>query len=131
MTQPFIFVSTHRLKEGKWEEYRKVLQELVEVVEANEPRLIAFNIYFDEGSNTATGVQVHPDAESMQFHLQVVSEHIHTAFEDYIDSTESMQILGQLPKNLLDNMLQYSPPGTPIKVAQTHEVGFTRSNAER
>lgn len=131
MTHPFIFVSTHKLKEGKWEEYRKVLQGLVEVVEAKEPRLIAFNIYFDEESNAVTGVQVHPDADSMQFHMKVVSEHILTAYENYIDSTESMQILGQLPKNLLEGMQQASPPGTPIKVAQTHEVGFTRSNAER
>ena len=131
MTQPFIFVSTHKLKEGKWEEYRKVLQELVEVVESNEPRLIAFNVYFDEENYEVTGVQVHPDSDSMQFHLRVVSEHIQTAYGDYIDRTQSMQILGPLSEELLENMIQYSPPGTPVKVAQIHEVGFTRSNAPR
>ena len=131
MSQPFIYIATHKIKDGKWEEYRKVLQELVEVVEVNEPRLIAFNVYFDEENNAVTGVQVHPDAESMQFHMRVVSEQIRTAYEDYIESTESIQICGELPETLLEGMRRAAPPKTPIKVAPIHEVGFTRSNAAR
>jgi hypothetical protein len=40
---------------------------MVEVVEANEPRLIALNSYVNEDGTEATIVQVHPDPDSMLF----------------------------------------------------------------
>ena len=45
MSEPFIFVGTHTIREGKLEDFRKQWQELVEVVEAKEPRLITFHAY--------------------------------------------------------------------------------------
>jgi hypothetical protein len=67
MSEPFIFIGTHTLREGKLEGFKKACRELVEVVEANEPRLIAFNIYVNEDGTEATVVQVHPDPDSMLF----------------------------------------------------------------
>jgi hypothetical protein len=43
-------------------------------IEANEPRLIAFNEYVNEAEDEVTVVQVHPDAESMEAHLEIVGE---------------------------------------------------------
>ena len=128
MTQPFIFVGTHKIKEGKLEEYKKQLQEVVEVVETNEPRLIAFNLYVDEDSNRITGVQVHPDAASMEFHMKVVAEHIREAY-DYIEKTESIDVFGKPTDALLGMLRQAAPPGTPLRVLPIHEAGFTRTNA--
>jgi hypothetical protein len=42
MSEPFIFIGTHTISEGKLEDFKKSCRELVEVVEASEPRLIAF-----------------------------------------------------------------------------------------
>ena len=47
MSEPFIFIGTHTIKEGKLEDFKKSCGELLEVVEANEPRLIAFNLYVE------------------------------------------------------------------------------------
>lgn len=33
--------------------------------------MIAYNVYVDEESNHATVVQIHPDSESIEFHLEV------------------------------------------------------------
>jgi quinol monooxygenase YgiN len=128
MSQPFIFVGTHKIKKGKLEEYKKLLPELVEVVETNEPRLIAFNLYVDEDSNRITGVQVHPDAASMEFHMKVVAEHIREAY-DYIEKTESIDVFGKPTDALLGMLRQAAPPGTPLRVLPIHEAGFTRTNA--
>jgi quinol monooxygenase YgiN len=128
MSQPFIFVGTHKIKKGKLEEYKKLLPELVEVVETNEPRLIAFNLYVDEDSNRITGVQVHPDAASMEFHMKVVAEHIREAY-DYIEKTESIDVFGKPTDALLGMLRQAAPPGTPLRVMPIHEAGFTRTNA--
>jgi quinol monooxygenase YgiN len=128
MSQPFIFVATHAIKDGKLEEYKKLLPELVEVVETNEPRLIAFNLYLDEEGNRVSGVQVHPDAASMEFHMKVVGEHIRSAY-DYIEKTESIEVFGQPTDTLLGMLRQAAPPGTPLRVVPIHEAGFTRTNA--
>lgn len=127
MSAPFIFIGSHTIKQGKLEEYRKQLQELVDVVETNEPRLIAFNVYVDEAANKVTGVQIHPDASSMEFHMRLVADHIRGAY-DNIKSTDSIQVYGSAPDELLDRMRQTSPPGTPFTVMPVHEVGFTRTS---
>jgi hypothetical protein len=41
---PFIFIATNRLKPGKLADERKRVSGLVDFVDANEPRLIAFNV---------------------------------------------------------------------------------------
>lgn len=128
MSQPFVFIGTHKIKEGKLDEYRKLLPELTEFVEANEPRLIAFHAYVDEETNLITGVQVHPDAASMQFHMKVVGEHIRSAY-DYIEATESVEVYGEVPDALREGIRQATPPGTPLRIVPTHETGFTRTNA--
>jgi len=43
MSSPFIFIATNRLKTGKLDAERKRVPGLVEFIETNEPRLIAFN----------------------------------------------------------------------------------------
>jgi quinol monooxygenase YgiN len=131
MSKPFTFIGTHKIKGGKLEEYCEHLHELVEFVEANEPRVIAFNLYVDEAANRVAGVQVHPDAESMQFHMRLVHEHISGAYQDYIEATESIEVYGEVPDALLEGMRQATPPGTPLRVVPTHHAGFTRSNAAR
>jgi hypothetical protein len=45
MPGPFIFIATNRLKEGKLEREKKRVPGLIDVIQANEPRLIAFNEY--------------------------------------------------------------------------------------
>jgi quinol monooxygenase YgiN len=86
------FSCTHRVKDGKLQDFEKSFGELVEAVEANEPRLIAFNGYVnDEGTEVAV-VQVHPDAASMELHMQVAREHITHAYEELLDETTSIQI---------------------------------------
>jgi CHASE2 domain-containing sensor protein len=69
MAEPFIHVGTYMIQRGKTEEARKRIAELVDFVETNEPRMIAFNVYFDEEGSKLTVVQVHPDSASMEFHF--------------------------------------------------------------
>ena len=43
-------------------------------VEEREQRILAFNTYLDEAVEPCTLVQVHPDAESMEQHREVMAE---------------------------------------------------------
>src|SRR5213593_1306655 len=90
MSQPFVYVGTWTIKPGKSEEARKWLAEHADLIETNEPRMIAFHVYFDDEGRKASVVQIHPDSASMEFHMKVISEHLGGAF-DYIDTILSEQ----------------------------------------
>jgi hypothetical protein len=121
-----MFIAIYKIKNDKLEQYRKICGELVDLVETNGPRLIAFNIYLDEQEGK-TAIVIHPDASSMEFHMKVVAEHIAGAF-DYLD-TESMQVYGQASEGLLERFRQFKEPGVQMVVLPAYEVGFTRTNA--
>ena len=81
MSQPFIFIATNKLKEGKLEAERRRVPGLSDFIEASEPRLLAFNEYANEDGTEVSVVQVHPDADSFEFHMGVVRERAERATE--------------------------------------------------
>jgi hypothetical protein len=68
MPGPFIFIATNRLKPGKLAEEKARVPGLVDFIETNEPRLLAFNEFANEEGTEVAVVQVHPDADSMASH---------------------------------------------------------------
>ena len=128
MSAPFIYIGTNKIKEGKLEECRKMLSEIVELVDANESRVIAFNFFLDEANHRFVCVQLHPDAESMDTHMQVISEHLTTAY-DVIEETESEQLYGPGGERMVDEFRQWAPNGIFTVIPQ-HHAGFTRSAAQ-
>jgi|Tabmets5t2r1_1033131.scaffolds.fasta_scaffold06927_2 quinol monooxygenase YgiN len=129
MSEPFIFIGTHTLREGKLEGFKKACRELVEVVEANEPRLIAFNIYVDEDGAEATVVQVHPDPDSMLFHMQVAREHISEAYQSVLEETQRIDVYGKPSDTVLETIRQLAGSEVPLSLKTHHLGGFTRSIA--
>jgi hypothetical protein len=56
--------------------------------------MIAFNAYATDDGTEVSVVQVHPDAESMMVHMQVVRQHITQAYAESLDATTSMMVYG-------------------------------------
>ena len=130
MSQPFVYVGTWTIKPGKLEEARKWLAEHADFIETNEPRMIAFHVYFDDEGGKASVVQVHPDSASMEFHMKVISEHLSGAF-DYIDTILSEQYYGPMSESLSETLSKWETPGVTVTKMPVYESGFTRSNAVR
>jgi hypothetical protein len=122
MSEPFIFISRSRIKEGRLEDCRTYLQDLAAFVEANEPRIIAFAGYVNEDGTEVSGVQVHPDAASMELHMQVAGEKIVKAF-DFLE-TESVEIYGPPSDRVREMMSQIA--GVPVTVRPDALGGFAR-----
>jgi hypothetical protein len=78
---PFIFIATNRLKPGKFGDERARVPGLVELIEANEPQLLASNEYANEQGTEVAVVQVYPRCRSMAFHWRswpnVPQPHMH------------------------------------------------------
>lgn len=130
MAEPFIFIGTNKLKEGKLEDFKKYWQEFCEFIEANEPRLIAFNAYVDEDGSEVAIVQVHPDVESMEYHMTVIREHLEHASGDFLDGTTGMQVFGTLSDAAVGMIRQWGSQ-VPLTVKPLGVGGFTRSSADR
>lgn len=124
MSEPFIFITTSKIKEGKLDEYRTYTRKSVEIIHSNEPRLIAFSTYINEDGTMATTVQVHPDVESMLFHLQVMRERMDTAFEHL--ELESMTVCGRPNDQFLEIAKQFADSGVSLNINPETLDGFTR-----
>ena len=127
MSASFIYVGTMSVKPGRIEALRKQLVELVDFVETNEPRVIAFHAYLDEPGNRLTMVHVHPDSASMEFHMQVNAKHFATAF-DNLEAVISEQYYGEISESLSAELAKWEDPSISVTRMPVHEGGFTRTN---
>ncbi|MCA1833669.1 MAG: hypothetical protein ABR548_08280 [Actinomycetota bacterium] len=128
MSKPFVYVGTWTVKEGQEEAARKWLTEHTDFVETNEPRLISFQVFFDVDYHTCTVVQVHPDSTSMEFHMQLISDHVSNAFAEFIDRILTEQYYGPMSDALAETLAKWEDPGVTVIKRPVHETGFTRSN---
>ena len=130
MSTPFVYVGTWTIKPGKEEEARRWMSEHADFVETNEPRMIAFHVYFDDEGGKATVVQIHPDSASMEFHMKVISEHLSGGFE-YIDTILSEQYYGPMSESLSETLSKWETPEVTVTRMPVFETGFTRTSVTR
>ena len=99
---------------------------LVEFIEANELQLLAFNEYANERGTEVAVVEVHPDADSMAFHMEVVAERAATAYAQTVDMTTNIQVFGTPSKAVLDPLGRQAGAGVALDVKPVHLGGFVR-----
>ena len=126
MSPPFIFVGTHTLHEGSVDEFMQAFKELVDIVEAKEPQLIAFNAYMNEEGTEAAVVQIHPDVDSMAFHMQVAAEHI-GASSRFL-TTQRIDIYGAMNDIVRQMISQVTD--VPVNVKPEPLGGFIRAGQQ-
>ena len=134
MTEPVVYVSTWTIKEGKSEDYRRFLEELVKVVDENEPRLPAFLTFANDDLTEITNVHVFPDSATLDRHMAVLGEKMGvlpadlTSVAQYLEPVR-VDIYGR-PGGQADAMDQgLRDAGVPFGGKQRYLVGFTRPPA--
>jgi hypothetical protein len=128
MSAPFIFIATNRLKTGKFDTETKRVPDLTDFIETNEPRLIAFNEYANDDGTEVAVVQVHPNAESMEFHMGIVAARAAHAYEETLDCTVSIQVFGMPSDAVLAMLSRQAGSGVPLTVHKHYLGGFTRAS---
>ena len=126
MPGPFIFIATNRLKPEKLADERRRVPDLVDFIQSHEPRLLAFNEYANEEGTEVTVVQVHPDADSMVFHMELIAERAASAYADTIDATTNIQVFGTPSGTVTDMLRRQAGAGVPLSIKPHHLGGFTR-----
>ncbi|KRE70365.1 hypothetical protein ASG77_15990 [Arthrobacter sp. Soil762] len=65
------YLDTSQVQPGKLEELKAAMADLAAFVDLNEPRIIAYRVYFSADGTTMSVLHVHPDLASLEFHLEV------------------------------------------------------------
>ena len=71
MTSPFIYLTAHRVDPDRRPELDALLAEYTALLSTNELDLLAHGSYYNEAGTELTLVQVHRDAASAEWHMQV------------------------------------------------------------
>ena len=125
MSDAIVYVDTSDVREGALEELKAAIKELVDFIDANEPRIIAYNVYFTDDGSRMTVVHVHPDSASLEYHMEVAGP----VFRQFVElvTLSSIHIYGEPSEKLLKQLHEKARllgRGT-VEVAALH-AGFTR-----
>ena len=100
MSEPIISFDTSLIRDGRLDELKKAVAELVEFVRSNEPRPIVYEVYVDQTGSRMTVVQVHPDSASMEYHMTVAGP----AFAGFAElvTLSTLDVYGKPSEELLE-----------------------------
>lgn len=121
MSDAIVYVDTSDVREGALEELKAGIRELVDFIDANEPRIIAYNVYFTGDGSRMTVVQVHPDSASLE-----VAGPVFRQFVELV-TLSSIHIYGDPSEKLLKQVHEKAQfLGRGAVVVATLHAGFTR-----
>ena len=124
-SKPIIYIDHSEVREGKLEELKTAMKDLVELVKANEPRLIAYNVYFTEDGTRMTVMHIHPDSASLEVHMKVAGP----AFSKFVEFIKllTIDVYGKPGENLLVQIQKKAQLlGNGTVVVHELQAGFAR-----
>jgi quinol monooxygenase YgiN len=126
MSGAIVYIDTSDVREGALEELKAAIEELVDFIAVNEPRLIAYNVYFSDDGTRMTVVHVHPDSASLEYHMEVAGP----AFLRFVElvTLSSIHIYGEPSEKLLKQLHEKTRllgRGAAVVVDEWH-AGFAR-----
>jgi hypothetical protein len=126
MAQPIIYIDRSRVVEGQFERLKRGIRALVAFVQNREPRLISYGFYLDEARRRMTVIAIHPDAASLEYHMEVAGPEFRK-LKDLVELTE-IEVYGPMSDAALVAIREKARMlGTGEKVGVLEaEAGFAR-----
>jgi hypothetical protein len=120
-----LYVDTSDVREGALEELKRGMKRLVDFVEANEPQLIAYNVYFSDDGTRMTVASVHPDSASLEYHMEVAAP----LFREFVElvTLSEVHIYGEPKEKVVTQAHEKARLlGHGTVVVEPLHAGFTR-----
>jgi hypothetical protein len=102
ISDAMVYVDTADVREGALEGLKPAIKELVDFVDANEPRLVAYNVYLSDDGTRMTVVHVHPDSASLEYHMEVAGP-VFRQFAEFV-TLSSIRLYGEPSEKLLKQL---------------------------
>ena len=126
MATPFMLVSNFKVKDGSAEGLRNYARSVTELIQANEPRVIAFHSFLSEDEGEMSTIHLHPDVASMELHMQVQRDHWEQTFSPIATMLEGVRVDFYGAKPPESALANFRRAGSEIGIKPTHLAGFTR-----
>lgn len=125
MNDFLVYVDTSTVSSGKLDELKAAVTELAEFVEATEPRIIAYSVFFTADGTLMNVLHIHPDSASLRFHLAVAGPRFLALAE--LITLASIEIFGTPDDDVLAALHQKARMlgGETVIVRELH-AGFAR-----
>jgi len=125
MSELLVFVGTYTIPEGGVDEFKAANREMGEFVEASQPRAFAWHTYISADEREATTIMIHPDSESLEFHLEVAASRVQRGTQ--MVRTRHIELYGEPSEALLEQLERISQAAGPFTVTvKPHLTGFSR-----
>lgn len=125
MSKTIIIIDTSEVKEGKLEDLKAAMNDLVEFTKMNEPNMIAYDVYFNDDGTQMTVLQVHPDSASAEFHMKILGSRF-SRFVEFVKMS-GIDIYGKPSQDSLERLrLKSQMLGSETVVVHELHTGFDR-----
>jgi|RhiMetdeSRZDD1v2_1073273.scaffolds.fasta_scaffold975122_2 hypothetical protein len=129
MSEPIIFISNQRVKEGKLEGNKQYYRQVAEQAKANKPGTIAHLAYLNEEGSEQSIIHIFPDTESMELHMIGVDELAKKAYE-YVEIL-SFEIYGKPTDTVVERMMQIVGSSITVNIRPQLVGGYIRFNSRQ
>ena len=74
MDEPIVYIDRSDIRPGELHNVKAAIRGLVEFVHEHNPKILDYRIFVDDEASSMVVLGVHPDAEALEFHLDVGRE---------------------------------------------------------
>ena len=71
LSQPIAYLDTSEVRPGRLAELKVAMNDLERFVQANEPQLLAYDVYFSDDGTRMSVLHINPDSASLERHMKV------------------------------------------------------------
>jgi hypothetical protein len=124
MSEPIVFISRNRIREGMRERFSKHYLSSVAPVVADKPGTLAQLAYWNQETDEVAIVRIFPSADALDRQLLGADRRSKVAYE-FIEPI-SIEILGKANPSTLENMKSIAGSGIAIRAGLGYLGGFIR-----
>ena len=124
MTDPIVFISRNRIKQGMLDDFGRHYRDSVPPIEAGKPDTLVQLAYVNEDATEVAIVRLFPSAEAMDLQLQGADQRSKAAYR-FIEPT-SIEIYGTPSNFSVEMMRKVAGSGIDVSVKPQFIGGFIR-----
>lgn len=123
MPEPVVMLDSYKIREGKGETFKQSCADIFDFVRQNEPKMLFYNLYVNDETREAKGVQIYADAVAMEHHQNVAGPKFRKLFDMLEMESVTLEICGEPTHQMLQMMASHRPE------VKAHVGGFSRLGA--
>ena len=124
MSEPIVFISRNKIKEGKVDEFRNHYRDSIQPVIAGKPGTFAQLAYENEQVTEITIVRLFPNADALDLQIQGADERSKKTYE-FIEPI-GIEIFGTPNPATLEKMKKIAGLGVAVNIYPHYIGGFIR-----